>query len=1307
MRSYTLKYYLLLAIFIVGIYPTTSQNSGSFNSPGQSSYEFEKLSSENGVSQSITYAIQQDSVGNIWIASEEGLIKYNSDQSTIYNKSNGLPEQVGNRVTTVYIDSKDRIWIGTESGLCEYDPRTDTFVLIKSEYNQNPTLIKKITEDGNGNIWVAAYNGLWKFNPEHSEYFSGHYANKLVLQTLVADGDKVYLGSMTGLFLFNSHTDTMKAIEIKGENLNITSLYPDTGKLLIGTKNNGLYVRYDDADSLVNIPITKNVKEQFPLNDIVVDNNGQVYIATDGAGIYYLDKNFKIIDNFQHNENNINSLSSNGVYDILIDKENILWVATYGGGVNYLDKNKSVFKKIRHILNNKNSIANNFSRAIEKDKFGNIWFGTKKGVSIWNPEHGDWKHLDAIDDIVMALEADDDNMWVGTYNNGAYKVNISNFSSTHFSTDTPYKIGVKKIYSIFKDSQDNIWLGGIQGELTEIKNKGLIVIYPLTEIKCITQTSAGDILVAGRNGVSRKTYSNGNFEQIEQLTPKNNIRYFTVNAMAESPDHNLLLSTNGGGIIIYEPEKDTLCVINMKSGLPSDIVQAVLPYDDNDLWASTTRGLVNIKLSKTDTIINVFDKSDGLASTEYNYGSYAALNKNEFIFGGIDGLTLFNPSEVKIKNIQPKVVFQNFSLFNKKLEPGEGPLKFHINTMDEIDLRYSENSLALSFLGVLQSAPSKIKYTWKLEGFDDDWVNPTIANQVYYTNLGPGDYIFKVKAANRNGEWSPVRSIKINVSPPWWATKWAYILYFLLVLAILYFTIYLTQILVNKKNAEEQIHFFNNLTHEIRTPLTILLSSLDTVSKNQDEAATKQVKKTIKRLNSLFEQMLNFQKATTNKDLIDTIKKINIIKFIDDTINNFRPLLDEKSLELEIINNWKKEIFYYNKESLSKILYNLITNAIKYTPENGKIMVDITEAANENLILKITDTGIGIPRDQQKFILTRYYRARNVINSQLPGTGLGLLMVKKLLEKYDGSISFESKENHGTTFTILLKNQEKNYKKSVVLNPENQSVLSISDQTNIEEYSNSKILIVEDNNELRELLARSLGTYFQVFEAASGKEGLKKAGEIFPDIILTDLIMPEMDGMEMSKAINGDINLNHIPIFMMSVLNNYDQKLESIESGISEYIEKPIDINLLLAKITNALTWQEKLRKKYIHDSEKDNATKFRNERDQEFVSKLETILVQNISNSAYSVHDLCENIGMSRTSLYMKLKNLIDLSPQDFIIHTRLKFAKKMLVEGNANIKEVAYESGFSNPKYFSTSFKKFYGVSPSTFLESLKDAI
>ena len=1279
----------------------------------QNRIEFQQLEGENVSTQSITYAIEKDSNGNLWIASEEGVLKHNSKYYQIYNTYNGLPEELNNRVSNLFIDSKQQVWIGLERGVCKYNKSLDVFKIIPSVEDVNPSLISSITEDKDGNIWVGGFNGLWRLGVNKQARGFVRVLSDQNIQALFSTKGKMFCGTSKGLFVYDFKKAVYKEVKLNSALNNISFIGEINSSIIVGTKTGQLYKISSDfkTGNLINI----GIQLSSSINDVIKKDANTIYIATDGEGLFRLDSSFSVLINYKEDANNEMALSSNGIYDIELGNENILWIATYGGGVNYFDTEGLPFQKIQHKLNDKNSLVANFTRSIAVDTNGNLWFGTKNGVSIWNKKTNQWKHIDNLinskfftEKIVLALESQKEFMWIGTYNSGLIKININTFKSTHYnSVDSGFKLP-KKVYAVFKDKNSNIWVGGMEGDLSRINLKNEIETYPIQQIKAICQTSSGDILTVGRHGVYKINDVSKSFELIEELKPnKNTLAYSTINSVVETETGDLILGTNGEGVIFYNSKSKKVKKITINSGMPSDIVQGIIAVSANDIWASTTKGLVHIIVSAKDTLINVFDRKDGLASTEYNYGSYRKINNSLFAFGGVNGVTLFNPNKIKGNSFKPKLVFDTFKLFNKLLKPGENPLITHINEVNALILKHNENSIEIGYTGILHSSSSKTKYSYKLEGFDKEWSTPSLTNFATYTNLNPGKYIFKVKAFNKYLESGEERTLEITVLSPWWATSSAFFFYIIGLLGLLFGAIHFTTVIIKKKNADQQIDFFNNIMHEIKTPLTILISSLDNITENSDPSNDSKIriKTTLKRINTLFEQMLSFQSIIATDGLSTDVSQIDLDNHLNYRVNNFAPLTKENNLEITVHNDWGESFFYFDKDIFDKILLNLISNAIKYSFENGVIDINLSKTPKGELKIDITDQGLGIPKDQQKFILSRYYRARNVINSQRPGTGLGLMMVKKLLEKTGGNISFESEENKGTTFTVLLKNLTEDYDKkiSTLQNAENYEE-HVDEHIAIDEFSNSKILIVEDNNELRQVLVKTLGVYFQIFEAQNGNEGLEQASVVFPDIILTDLIMPEMDGMQMSRILKDDINLNHIPVFMMTVLQNSAQKLESIKTGISEYIEKPIDIKFLLAKISNTLKWQKKLREKYINDNDLNNASLYRNKSDKEFLQNLENNVLENLENESFSVHDLSSNFSMSRTSLYMKLKNLVDLSPQDFIIRTKLMHAKKLLIEGESSIKEVAYRSGFSNPKYFSTAFKKFFDTTPSGFLESLK---
>jgi len=1071
-------------------------------SSAQNAVEFRQLRGDNVSTQSITYAVANDNYGNVWIASEEGVLKYNSKFFTVYNAYKGLPDLVSNRTKEVFVDSNQRIWIGSEKGICLYNENLDVFEYVESNSDFDPSLVVVIIEDNNNTIWAGGYNGLWKFDENSNQMV--RVLRNLNIQGLHSINRKLIFGTQNGAFYYDIDNTSTEEIRLGSIGKNIWNISKIEKDILIASKTGELYKAKSNLQSAARVNI------DFELNDAITDiiktSQNTYYLATDGGGIYELNSEFKKINQYIEDPNEHYSISSNGVYDIELDKEGILWVATYGGGLNYLNFNELPFQNIRHKINDENSIITNFTRAIEKDKNGNIWFGTKKGISILDRKTNSWKHIkdfseskNKSDIIVLSLQSDEDFMWVGTYNDGLFKININTFKKTHYNSKVSAEI-LDKIYAIHKDSYSNIWVGGIEKDLTIISPENIISTYPIQQIKSISGTKYGDILISGRQGVFKINHQLKTWKLIEDLMPNNkSLAFSTINGVNESSDGNLILATNGEGVVFYNIGTKEIKKLKISSGMPSDIVQGVIPLSDNNLWASTTKGLVNIKIENKDTVFNVYDEKDGLASTEFNYGSFKKLDQSSIAFGGIDGVTLFNPDAIINESQKPNLVFDTFKLSNKLISPGSEILEKHINKTKEIDLNHTDNSIEIQFTGILHNSSTKIKYSWILEGFETDWSAPSYTNFATYTNLNPGDYTFKVRAKNKYGNFSNERILKINIGYPWWLTNWAYFFYGLALIALIYTIIHFTSVVIKKKNADEKNDFFNNITHEIKTPLTILISSLDNVTENinnEGESKTR-IKTTVKRINSLFEQMLNFQKVTSEDILDQDISIIDVYAQIENRINNFKPLTKENNIEILLNNNWN-ENFYFDKDTFDKIILNLISNSIKYSFDNGKIIINTSKESSGDLKIEVIDEGIGIPKDQQKFILKRYYRARNVINSQRPGTGLGLMMVKKLLDKTGGSISFKSEENMGTTFTLFLKNMKNLFNDKVI---EKESIINnfkdvYEEHLEVSEFSDSKILIVEDNDEVRELLTKTLGTYFQIFQANNGKEGLEMTSQV-------------------------------------------------------------------------------------------------------------------------------------------------------------------------------------------------------------------
>jgi ligand-binding sensor domain-containing protein/CheY-like chemotaxis protein/AraC-like DNA-binding protein/two-component sensor histidine kinase len=1267
---------------------------------GQGKLEFSKVDFGYGKNQSVIYSLCQDNSGYLWMATDEGIMRYNSHEAFLYNEYEGLARGIKNRVNTVFADSQNNIWAGNENGLLRLDRPSNSFVKYLTNDLGEIGEVKTIKETTNG-LFIGSSSGLWHLsygakNSQNNIKKSVRLNNSTIID-IAFGNDGIFFCTNSSLYKYTSNGKLYKL----DSNKTFTSLLFYDHQLYFSSSNGSVFKNVNNESVKVVQETGHPITRMLPIND-------HIYIATDGKGIKVLDKNFRVVENYYHEVNKTNSIGNNGVYDIFSDREGMFWAATYGGGLNKADLKGKIFLNVMHEQNNPNSLIDNFTRSLLEDAKGRLWIGTREGLSIWDRKSNLWKNIVSFDggtstDIIMSLCEQGDYIWAGTYGKGAYKINKNNLSFKRYSpfSNADVKIKISKIYSIVADPSNQVWLAGIDGDVHLIRPNDEVKTYHINPIRQLTLGIDGSILAAGKNGAFK--IINDEVMQFFGLeSGKNNLDYVTINSICQRQNGSIILGTNGDGILLYEPKKKSFKVINYKNGLPSDVVQSIVYIDNEHFWVSTTKGIALIKLDANNLpIITVYNDKDGIQSSDFNYGSSYLMKSGECVFGSSEGFTIFNPSKMDKQKVLPTVVFEAIEI-HTQANPNKIIVPSDLSKI--INLAYDENTLNIKFSGILHRFGPKVLYSWKLDGSNDEWSLPSSRDQLLLTKLTHGSYTLMVKAANRDNMWSEPVSLKLVISPPWWLSNLAKLIYFLMFLGLLYGLYKLSLVFFNKKQAEEQISFYNNITHELKTPLAILISSLDQNEKEEDHVILKsKVRKTVTKLSSLFEQLLNYDKFSSGHYENLEIVQIPVQSFVNDGIAGFKPLIEDKNLEIKLEITGNEEFLYHKKDIIDKIFCNLFSNAIKYSKPNGIINISI-KAKEENFALTISDNGIGIPKEQQALISKRYYRARNAINSQLPGTGLGLMIVKNLVDIDKGTFSFESEENQGSSFTVGLSNH-----KSKFVNPDVSSLIiddvnDTFDKSILDEYSGSKILVVEDNDELRLSLVEKLSQYFDVYEAINGKEAIEKIQNIFPDLIITDLVMPEIDGQELAKLIQQDMALNHIPIFMMTAINNAAQKTSSMVSGVAEYFDKPVNLNILLAKIVSTFSRQQKLRDKYLHETEVITSEKFKNTRDNDFVNSLEEYVLQKISDEEISVISLSKHVGMSRTALYMKLKSLLDISPQNFIILTKLKHARKLLMEGNHNITEVAFMTGFSNSKYFSTSFKKQFGESPSAFLKGLQ---
>ncbi|MFK7936119.1 MAG: two-component regulator propeller domain-containing protein, partial [Saprospiraceae bacterium] len=734
--------------------------------------------------------VVQDSSNQIWSATEEGVLRYNSTETFLYHKYNGLPAGVADRVYTIFIDSKQHIWIALEGGIAYYEAATDSFAWLNSYKEAEISSVTSIVETSDNQLWFGGYNGLWRYDTEKKEIKL--VSREVRVRSLYVDDGQLLVGAVDGFYT----TSPDGQLRSPNENINtvpynITAITRHNDTYLLGTNRNGLLRLSSDFSQIELVDLKPYTQRNYRIRDLVVTPNGQIYVATDGAGFLLLDQNLKLVEKYSYDVNNPNSVSSDGIYDILIGKENMLWVATYGGGLSYLNLSEQYFKNITHRINDPNSIVQNFTRSILETDDGRVWFGTKRGISIWNPRTSNWKNIPylnpqkQVNEIVMALAETKNHVWAGTYGSGAFRIDKNTLVSTPFGKNSPaaQRINLDRIYAIAVDAADNVWLGGIDEELQQIAIDGTITAYPIKLVKDIIPSQQGGVVVVGKNGVHR--IKNRVVVEINTLqSGQHGLTYSTLNCIAENSVGNLTIGTNGDGIIFYDNQRETFQRFDFKDGLPADIVQGLIYADPQTLWVSTTRGLAVLSLGTADTTIQVFDKSDGLASMEFNYGSYAQLSTDELAFGGVDGVTLVEPQAVQQQLTTPKIILENIEVLNIKPDETSSTLPANLQTADRIQLKHYENALRIKYAGILHSNPERVQYSWRMRGLDDDWSEPTTERQINFTNLSPGKYNFEVKAANRGGEWTVPKAVQFSINPPWYATNTAYGFYLLLLIGL-------------------------------------------------------------------------------------------------------------------------------------------------------------------------------------------------------------------------------------------------------------------------------------------------------------------------------------------------------------------------------------------------------------------------------------------------------------------------------------------------------------------------------------------
>ncbi|MDE3144260.1 MAG: response regulator, partial [Bacteroidota bacterium] len=1092
------------------------------------------------------------------------------------------------------------------------------------------------------------------------------------------------------------------------------------------------------------------------VNGIVQDNQGLIWVGTDHGGINLIDKKTNHISFIKNETENSRSLSENTIYSLYKSKAGLIWAGTFKSGVNLFDANAINFPLYKNHLSDKNSLPfNDVNRFVEDEK-RNIWIGSNGGGLIYFDRKSNtfktYKHdpRDAnslTNDIIVGLYYDKDHkLWIGTYFGGMDCYDGKTFHHYKHDPANINSIADDRVWDIYEDAEQNFWIATLGGGMDKYDRKKNIFYHNQVradgngvrsnDITHIAKDNAGDLWLATSNGIDILNLKTLQFAHLSDSA--NNLSSFTVNTIF-CDSKGLVWAGTREGLDVYNVLTKKFQPFTTADGLPYNNVLNIVEDNSGFLWISTPNGISRIKTIKEANgdlkiACRNFNAKDGLQSSEFNPNAALKTTAGEIIFGGPSGFNLFNPKSIKDVNNKVNVVFTDLQVLNKSIVPDEKVngnivLKESIITAKEITLKYDQDIFSIEFASLNFIDPDKNRYAYKLEGFNKDWAYADEnSKRVTYTNLDPGTYTFYVKAANDAGEWSAITTqLKITVLPPFWKTNFAYFLYFLFLIVILFF---IRRSIRQKFAIEEErrealrmheldmmkIKFFTNVSHEFRTPLSLIITPLDKIINTTSDLSKKKhfelMQRNARRLLNLVNQLLDFRKLETQEIKLNSTKG-NIIKFLNEISFSFTDMAEKKEIKFSFHSSVQSLYTFFDIDKLERIMFNLLSNAFKFTPEHGNIEVNVncidTSSPFQKIVeIRVKDSGIGIPPEKHEKIFERFFQ-NEVPGSMLnQGSGIGLSITKEFVKLHGGNISVESEVEKGSCFIVqlpvtIVEEQIADMDETVVNDTRRYHDIDeeIIPEINLPVLSSKKatLLLIEDNEDFRFYLKDNLKQFYNIIEAGNGKEGWQKALQFHPDLIVSDIMMPVMDGLELCNKIKTDSRTSHIPVILLTAKTTEENKLEGYQTGASDYITKPFNFEILQSRIKNILSHQASLRKtfqKHVEAKPTELAVSSENEK---FIQQALEIVEKNIDNTDFSVEELSKGLYMSRVGFYKKIFAITGKTPIEFIRSIRLKRAAQLLSKTQMTIAEVAYEVGFNNPKYFAKYFKAEYGMLPSAY--------
>lgn len=1303
-----------------------SSNDGLFRYDGQNYQIFRNyLKSTSSISYNYIPFMRLDHSGNPWMLYTGSIDKLDAKSRKIkhyYGYQNNTRSSLGNTYQLTFSPQNNVFATSLQYGLLSLSHADTSIQWFEKEKIKFPELaanLEAITYSRNSLFVGKKYSGIYKIQLSESDSKIDHvvklidsdHAETYII--LLDNKNRLWVGTSNGLIYHNITTGATKVFRYNPKvnyfmpDKEILSLFVDDNNFLwIGSRENGLSIvsiaeietKGDEAKGVKYM--TSSLEGSLAnrcINTIYKDRDGKIWLGTYSGGIDLINEYRNKIHSLKFIPGHSQSTMHPKVWGITQAKDGNIWLGTDGGGIDVWNPKEGIIKRLKNDASGK-GLSDNAILCALTDKNGDLWFGTYRGgINRINPTSGKIKIYERVpsseqgvfcSDIRCISQDSSGKIWIGTNWNGVCYYN----ESTDSFINIP-ELGIIDVRAICESKDGGLWIG--------THSRGLLWFNPATK--------------------EQKYYSRNS------VNP-NSIPSDDIYALKEDRTGKLWIGTQYGGLSCFTPKDQSFINFDSKNGLANNTVLAILEDSRGYFWLSTNEGISRFD-PRNNTFIN-YDQSNGVLPGEFLNNSCISATDGTFYFGGSNGLNFFNPEFIQPSDIVPKVVFTELKIFSEQIFPGSGVIDQNIEFTPKISLTHRQSVFTIGFQAIQFPFAGKCQYNYMLEGYDEKWNHGGFANSATYRQIPPGDYTLKVKASNSDGVWSEqVASIKIEIVPLFWKTIWAYLLYILFLVLIIRFIFLfrmnqirtLNQLHYEQKirQKEQKIHherldFFTNISHELRTPLTLVECAVDDLKRLLGKTKNEKIAESIKtasyhssRLLQLINQLLEFRRVESGTPQI-SVERINLNEWMSAYLSNFKELADSKSVFMKLAMPVKPIDLWVDSDKLSMIMNNLLSNAFKYTPKKGTIEVS-TQENDQEILIEVLDSGSGISPNALPNIFDRYFKTESLSTS----TGIGLSLTKSLVELHQGSIKVNSTIGKGSKFIVIFRTGSKHFKPEQIKSTVNDDLSTSVERAKIapipsEERLDQKImLIIEDNHDISTLLAEKFAPNFEVHIADNGETGIELARKLIPDIIISDIMMPGIQGTEVCKTLKKSQATSHIPIILLTAKGTVDDELFGLTTGADDYISKPFIFRILEARVNTLILNRVNLLN-YFKEKAPDHTEKPPTNmlliQEQEFLLKTEQLILEKYLNSDSSVFKLAEDLNFSRSSLYRKIKMLTGLSINEFARSVKIRKAAKLIESEDITISEAAYRTGFNDLKYFRENFVRQIGITPSEYKNKKK---